>query len=223
MSTVNMSDKADEIIKTIQSMAGKYGVDVIFADWVKIQALAYANQVIFKQSREEEYIETMKRYDRPEQEKLFEMTAWLVEWADEQFFDMLGYIYMHLELGSKKAGQFFTPYNICQLMARLQEFDGSVKEVNEPACGAGGNIIALAEAMKEAGYNPQQLMKVVCQDIDTKAVYMAYVQLTLYGIPAIVYQTDTLLDPNGQNSATGRLYTFGYAITPHLWKEGSYV
>lgn len=223
MSMANMSDKADKIIKTIQSMAGKYGVYEIFADWVKIQALAFANQVQYDQSRENEYIEITKRYDKTECERMFEMTAWLVEWADEQFFDMLGYIYMHLELGSKRSGQFFTPYNICQLMAKLQNFDGSVKAVNEPACGAGGNIIALAEAMKAAGYNPQQLMKVVCQDIDTKAVYMTYVQLTLYGIPAVVYQADTLMDPGGKNSSTGKLYTVGYALTPHLWKEGSYV
>lgn len=214
---VNMSDKANSIIKTIQSMSGKYSVYEIFADWVKVQALAYANQVVFSQKREDYYIETMKRYDSEEQQKLFEMTAWLVEWADEEMFDMLGYIYMHLELGSKKAGQFFTPYNICQLMAKLQEFDGTVIDVNEPTCGAGGNIIAIAEAMKEQGFNYQQLLRVVCQDIDIKAVYMAYVQFTLYGIPAIVYQTDTLCDPNGNESVTGKMYTFGYVLAPHLF------
>ncbi len=218
MSTANMSDKAGKIIKTIQSMSGKYGVYEIFADWVKIQALAYANQVIFSQGRENEYIETMKRYDPEEQRKFFEMVAWLVEWADEEFFDMLGYIYMHLELGSKKAGQFFTPYNICRLMAGLIKFDGSVRDINEPTCGAGGNIIAVAEEMKKQGYNPQQLMRVVCQDIDVKAVYMAYVQLTLYGIPAIVYQADTLMDPGGKNSSTGKMYTFGYVLAPQLWE-----
>lgn len=213
-----MSDKANQIIKAIQSMSGKYGVYEIFADWVKIMALAFANQVRYNQTFENDYIETMKRYDKPEQMKLFEMCAWLVEWADEGFYDMLGYIYMHLELGSKKAGQFFTPYNICRLMAKMQKFDGSIVEANEPTCGAGGNIIALAEAMKEQGYNYQQLLRVVCQDLDVKAVYMAYVQLTLYGIPAVVYQTDTLQDPNGRESATGKMYTFGYVMAPQLWK-----
>ena len=216
----NTSDKANQIIKAIQSMAGKYGVYEIFADWVKIMALAFANQVKFNQSFENEYIETMKRYDNNEQMKLFEMTAWLVEWADEEYYDMLGYIYMHLELGSKKAGQFFTPYNICQLMAKMQKFDGNVIEANEPTCGAGGNIIALAEAMKEQGYNYQQLLKVTCQDLDVKAVYMTYVQLTLYGVPAVVYQTDTLQDPNGRQSGTGKMYTFGYVMAPQLWLGG---
>ena len=74
--------------------------------------------------------------------------------------------------------------------------------------------------MKQQGVNYQQTLKAVCQDIDVKAVYMTYVQLTLYGIPAIVYQTDTLCDPYGKNSGTGRMYTLGYMMAPQLWDEG---
>ena len=220
MSMVNTLDKKSLIIKTIQSMAGKYGVYEIFADWVKVMALSMANAVQYKEFREKEYNETIKRYDSAEQDKLFEMTAWLVEWADQEYYDMLGYIYMHLELGSKKAGQFFTPYNICQLMARTQDFNEDITTINEPTCGAGGNIIAAAEAMRSQGINYQQFLRAVCQDIDVKAVYMTYVQLTLYGIPAIVYQTDTLCDPYGKNSGTGRMYTFGYMMAPQLWEKG---
>lgn len=214
----NMSDKMDKIIKTIHSMTGKYGVYEIFADWVKMQAFAYANQVHYSQAREDEYIETMKRYDKDEFKKLAEMTAWLVEWADEQMFDMLGYIYMHLEIGNKRTGQFFTPYHLCQLMAKTVDFSELPITANEPTCGAGGNIIALAEAMKDAGINYQHNLMVVCQDIDIKAVYMAFVQLSLYGIPAIVYQSDTLQDPNGLKSTTGKMYTIGYMLAPELWK-----
>lgn len=207
-----MGNMSDKIIKTIQSMIGKYGVYNIFEDWVRMIALAYANQIFFNQRREDEYLETMKKYDDAEHSKFYEMYAWLLEWAEEQMTDMLGYIYMHLELGSKAHGQFFTPYNICRMMAKLQKYDGSILKVNEPSCGAGGNIIALAEALKEQGINYQQKMEVVCQDIDTKAVYMTYVQMCLYGIPAIVYQTNTLSDPEGLQSVTGKLYSTGYLL-----------
>lgn len=207
-----MENMSDKIIKTIQSMIGKYGVYNIFEDWVRMIALAYANQIVFSQKREEEYLEIMKRYDDAERSKFCEMYAWLIEWAEDQMTDMLGYIYMHLELGSKAHGQFFTPYHVCQMMARMQKYDGKVLKVNEPSCGAGGNIIALAEALKEQGINYQQKMEVVCQDIDTKAVYMTYVQMCLYGIPAIVYQANTLLDPEGLQSVTGKLYSTGYLL-----------
>jgi type I restriction-modification system DNA methylase subunit len=207
-----MENMSDKIIKTIQSMTGKYGVYNIFEDWVRMMAMAYANQIEYSQKRENEYIETMRRYDESEKAKMCEMTAWLVEWAESEMTDMLGYIYMHLELGSKAHGQFFTPYNICRMMAKMQKYDGHILKVNEPSCGAGGNIIALAEALKEQGINYQQKMEVVCQDIDTKAVYMTYVQMCLFGIPAIVYQANTLSDPNGLDSVTGKMYSVGYML-----------
>lgn len=214
----SMSDKSNKIIKTIQRMSGKYGVYEIFADWVKMQAFAYANQVKYSQAREDEYIETVKRYSKEEFEQFSEMMAWIIEWADEEMFDMLGYIYMNLEIGNKRTGQFFTPYNICRLMAKTVDFTELPITVNEPTCGAGGNIIALAEAMRDAGINYQHNLVAVCQDIDVKAVYMTFVQLSLFGIPAIIYQADTLLDPNGNNSTTGKMYTIGYMLAPELWK-----
>ena len=207
-----MENMSDKIIKTIQSMIGKYGVYNIFEDWVRMIALAYANQIVFSEKREEEYLEIMKKYDDAEHSKFYEMYAWLLEWSEEQMTDMLGYIYMHLELGSKAHGQFFTPYHVCQMMAKMQKYDGKIIKVNEPSCGAGGNIIALAEALKEQGINYQQKMEVICQDIDTKAVYMTYVQMCLYGIPAIVYQANTLSDPKGLQSVTGKLYSTGYLL-----------
>lgn len=209
---MNMENTSDKIIKTIQSMIGKFGVYEVFADWVHLMAMAYANQIIFDETREKEYIDTLNKYDDRDRVKLYQMFAWLVEWSEEEMTDMLGYIYMHLELGSKGHGQFFTPYNICRMMAKLYKYEDRVMKVNEPSCGAGGNVIAIAEELKAQGINYQQEMEVVCQDIDTKAVYMTYVQMCIYGIPAVVYQADTLSDPKGLNSVTGRLYSVGYLL-----------
>ena len=75
----------------------------------------------------------------------------------------------------------------------------------EPSCGAGGNIIAIAEKLKADGINYQERLCVTCQDLDWKAIYMCYVQLSLYGIPAVVVQGDTLREPfNGK--LTGNAY-----------------
>lgn len=40
-----------------------------------------------------------------------------------------------------------------------------------------------------------QFFRVVAQDLDWLAVYMTYIQLSLYGIDAIVCQGDTLMQP----------------------------
>lgn len=203
---------SEKIIKRIQAISGKYNPHEIFADWVKFMALAFANQVSFDVGRENEYVETVAKYTQEEMAQIMEMCAWLIEWADEEYTDMLGHIYMHLEMGNSRVGQFFTPYHICQLMSQTQEYTSDPMVINEPSCGAGGNIIAVAETMKKRGINYQKNVLAECQDIDIRAVYMCYVQLSLYGVPAIVYQTNTLSDPKGEHSGTGRLYTPEYLL-----------
>ena len=210
---MHMKNMSGDIIKLLQSLSGKYSVYEIFANWVQMMALSFAQAVWYEEKRETEYKEIVNRYTQEELAKLFEATAYLWEWAEQEMTDMLGYIYMHLDLGSKSHGQFFTPYHICKLMAKIPEYEEGLIKVNEPTCGAGGNIIALAEALKDKGLNYQQIMRATLQDIDTKAVYMSYVQMCIYGIPAVVFQSDTLQDPNGNNSSTGRLYSVGYLLT----------
>ncbi|ENE7724980.1 hypothetical protein ABNZ70_004851, partial [Salmonella enterica] len=56
----------------------------------------------------------------------------------------------------------------------------------------GGMIVAMAEAMLEAGFNPQKQMMVYCVDIDPVAAMMCYIQLSLMGIPAIVATGNSL-------------------------------
>jgi hypothetical protein len=53
-------------------------------------------------------------------------------------------------------------------------------------------IIGLAHAMKDRDINFQQCMYAVCQDVDIKAVHMAYVQLSLLGIPAVIIHGNSL-------------------------------
>ncbi len=75
--------------------------------------------------------------------------------------------------------------------------------VMEPAAGAGGMVIATAEAFAGEGINYQQAMHATCIDIDATAVHMAYVQLSLLHIPAIVMHGNAL-----------SLEQWGYWLTP---------
>ena len=68
--------------------------------------------------------------------------------------------------------------------------------MNEPSRGSGGMIIAAAKVLKDRGINYQNVLKAVAQDLDWKAVYMCYVQLSLLGIDAVVVQGNTLSDPD---------------------------
>lgn len=210
MSIANLSDKKKEIIELIQRMSGEYSVYQIFDDWISMFALATAQQVQHSDEREKSYLQIVNKHSKERLENFCRLNAMLIEAFEEGMEDVLGYIYMHLELGSSRTGQFFTPYHICRMIAMIALENTGEQEIytcNEPSCGGGGNIIAFAEALKEKGINYQLRMRAVCQDIDVRAVYMCYLQCSYYGIPAVVFQADTLRNPKGNDSSTGRLLT----------------
>lgn len=195
-------DYKKDIISKIQEMSGRYSVYEIFADWVKMYAIAISNMIDINNYvlREREYIDVARKYSKQEMLQMSELSGLLALACEENMEDVLGYIYMHLEISSARLGQFFTPYHVCQLMAQTYTTTGEdIIEISEPSCGAGGNIIALAEKLKADGVDYQRKLSVTCQDLDWKAIYMCYLQLSLYGVPAVVVQGDTLCEPfNGK-------------------------
>ena len=64
--------------------------------------------------------------------------------------------------------------------------------INEPCCGAGSLIIGAINAMREIKLNPSKQMIVVANDIDERCCLMCYIQLSLYGVPAVITQQNTL-------------------------------
>ena len=194
------------ILKTIKNLTYSRDTWEIFYDFLEMSAICISNTVDLKhhEARENQYLSTIKKYS-PEHQKLFpEMFAELVLALDQEyqrgnFVDILGNLFHDLELHAKYKGQFFTPQHICDFMGRilLTENDKSVAEqgyisVAEPACGSGAMILGFANAMKECGYNHSQQLFVLATDIDVKCVYMCYLQLSLYGIPAVIIHGNSL-------------------------------
>lgn len=113
-------------------------------------------------------------------------------------------------MGSKSTGQFFTPFHVSEMVARaslrdsITPFDGKVVQLNEPSAGGGGFVIAAAKVMKENGINYHRYLDVVAQDLDWTAVYMCYLQLSLYGIKGLVVQGNSLQDPLEPNKEPNR-------------------
>lgn len=210
-----------EIIKEINRLSGRYSAYEIFSDWIKMLAISISNSVdvLNYDNREKEYMDIAKKYNSDELKIISGMCGMLIMAMEEEMTDILGYIYHNLELHGKHLGQFFTPYHLCQLMAEVTEPIYNEKgyiTVNEPSVGAGGNIIAFCEKLKKEGINYQQCVKVVGQDLDWKCVYMAYVQFSLYGIPAVVVQGDTLQNPYTGYFGENVFVTPGYMINPYI-------
>ena len=181
-------------------MSKYYSPHQVFSDWVEMYAITISNACILlnsklKQSREQKYLEIVKKYKNTEMSKFPDLCGLLTIALDNDIADVLGNVYMGLESGSKHTGQFFTPNHISRLTARLMppvaDADGVIR-FTEPTCGSGGMIIAYAKVLSEQGVNYQKKLEVVTQDIDYRCVHMCYVQLSLLGIKATVLRQNTL-------------------------------
>ena len=166
----------------------------IFYDWVTVTAISISNFIIFNEDDENLYLTILKKYTNDEIEMFSKMTAMLTMLFEENAYDYLGELYMQCAGSSNKLGQFFTPYHLAQLNARLslQNYNGDLINISEPSCGGSGMIIATAEELQNSGFNYQELMNVVASDLDVRCVYMSYVQLSLLGINAKVIHENSL-------------------------------
>lgn len=195
--------KKREIIKMLNSMSGSRSPYEVFCDWVKLMSLSIQNSCqIFHdatwKAREDEYLKIITPYGA-DGKKFVEMAGMMAETMETEMSDFLGEIYMESGCGNKNTGQFFTPFHLSYACARLSLHGADISTpiaINEPSCGGGGMIIAAAKVLKDRGINYQKCMRVVAQDLDWKAVYMCYVQLSLLGINAVVVQGNTLIDPD---------------------------
>lgn len=210
-----MNEWDAKIRDRIMQIAGRYSVEEVFADWVHMTAIAISNASDVRlgelwEKREERYKNTARQYDTSELEQMSEMAAMLTMSLTEMH-DALGEIYMHLDMGSKNTGQFFTPQSVSQLMARLSvdgmepEEDGKYR-IHEPACGSGGMVIAALCELRARGVHYQRDCKVVCQDLDWRCVDMCYVQLSLLGVKAVVVQGSTLSEPYSRETPEEKIF-----------------
>ena len=203
----DMRDKYKELVKLLQDFGANFRTSEIFRDFVELSAIAIMNQYAFDadwDKRENRYHEIRKKYQECDFNRFPELVAVLVDTIHSQkeqgyFVDVLGQLYMDLNLGNAANGQYFTPYHVCQLMSALvtQDLGEKLKTekfvtVLEPACGSGANLIAFAESVQSHGYTPAKRMAAVGVDIDALCVWMCYLQCQLYRIPAKIVHGNSL-------------------------------
>jgi len=201
MSTKTKSYTKQSFISLFNSIARHKHRYSVFTDFVSMSAIALHNAINKNQKLEDEYLAIVARYSKEELNEFCELLANFVELMNPEPADVLGSLYMELELGNLNNGQFFTPHEISLLMAKMVYGDvlDSMKRSNkpfitlsEPTCGAGGMVLAFANEMLKKGINPAEKLYVQCIDIDRLAGLMCYLQLTLWHIPAEIIIGDTL-------------------------------
>ena len=194
-----------EFVKIFRSLCGRYGRWEIWQDFITLAAIEISNAVDRSHAAErgETYKAIAEKY-KPDELLRFalmlqEVIAGMEQNSDQDFF---GELYMALELGNKRIGQCFTPYNVCRLMAELTTLDIWTRiaqdgwvSVNDSACGSGTMLAALANACLRQDVNYQTSVFFVAQDVSYIAGLMCYLQLSLLGCAGYVVIGDTLLHP----------------------------
>lgn len=202
--TVN--DKEKDFLKLFDKLTYSRSGWKVWEDLMTVMACSICNAVDRRKEsferREKQYeraIKALGGVDIPAQ-MLGIITMALEENPNQDF---LGKLYMNLNLGSHWHGQFFTPYHVCELMAKMQIGEDCQAEieskgylsVGDMCVGAGAMLIAAAEAFREYKVNYQTSALFVGQDIDPVVAKMAYIQLSLLGCPGYITIGDSLMNP----------------------------
>lgn len=198
------SPRIKTICKLLEACRYRHDLYNVFSDCIEMMAIAMSNAADFRQrdAREARYMQIVGKYERDVIETFPKVLAEVTMAMEEDPGDVLGRVFGELELHNTARGQFFTPDEICRLMARLSigtpdELQAMIAEKGyiaamEPACGAGAMLIAMALALQERGICYQRQLHITAVDIDPRAVHMAYVQLSLLHIPAVIVLGNTL-------------------------------
>lgn len=97
-------------------------------------------------------------------------------------------------------GQFYTPADIADLMARMTDVD-AYSSVTDPTMGTGGMFRAAAKALRASGRDPATVEWIGC-DIDEIAVACATVNSMSWGLGhQIVFRAGDTLDKNWEELA----------------------
>lgn len=195
------SDPIKVLVRLLQDFTPRHRLAVVFTDFVEMSAIAVSNglDTAYFDVREKRYLELAGKYDRDEMSRFAEGLALLALALSAGPDDVLGKVYMALDLGSARAGQFFTPFEVSCLIANMLLVDVQAEVAakgfltfHEPACGAGGMILACVQSLLNAQVQPQAVMHATCVDIDRTCVHMTFLQLAMLNVPAVVLHGNSL-------------------------------
>ena len=202
------SEREKEFLKLFDQLTYSRNAWQVWEDLMTVMACSICNAVDRREGpwkkREAEYeraIANLGGVDIPAQ--IFSTVVMALEENPNQ--DFLGRLYMNLNLGNHWKGQFFTPYHVCELMAKVT-VDGDVDAAEEidkkgyisvadPCIGGGAMLIAAASVFREKKINYQSQVVFVGQDVDRVVAMMAYIQLSLLGCPGYIIVGNSLIHP----------------------------
>ncbi len=214
-----------KIINDICVLGETHELHEVFRDYLLIFAYSTSNACdkVHYNAREAEYLKTINKYSKKNQDILIDSCTKFVAALELSHFerDLFGEIFNELNLLNKNIGQNFTKSGVQKVLSQIT-LDNCEIEIeqngyfvmNEPTCGSGSLVIAMAEALLSKGFSPTHNMCVYATDVDWRCAMMTYIQLSYLGIPAVVARADCL-----KVEEYDRFYTPAYIVDNWVWKQ----
>lgn len=196
---LDINPKYRRFIDLLNFSDGKYSIKDVFNDFVIIYAIAIKNKFYYEQDDEDIYFSTIKKYEKDELDIFSELIVELQEIysKEKEIRDVLGEIYFQIGSIKKENEQFFSPKSIGIINSILAQAY-VVKEKNDfniiydPTCGSGALLLYSAETLMDNDVDYTKKAFYWAQDIDFVCFCMAYIQMSIYGMPALVIWGDTI-------------------------------
>ena len=176
-----------------------------FRDFCELSYTSYARLTTgdaeIAENLEERYMRVVRSYKHKDDIRkmpgLWADAFKALEWGG---IDFLGEVAAEIGVLDARQGQYFTPYNVSVMMARLmigdlQDLKASGRgyvTMNEPCVGSGSLVLAMADAVMWQRRDIPTTLLVSAADLNPLACKMAYIQFTMRGIPAYVAHRDSL-------------------------------
>ncbi|WP_282611182.1 N-6 DNA methylase [Pelagibius sp. Alg239-R121] len=148
---------------------------------------------------EEQYMQVVRSYRKKDDvRRMPELLAMVFDKAGQRS-DFLGNVAGELGLQEGAIGQFFTPYEVCRLIAEINCGDLEQKlerkgfiTLQEPACGAGAMVLAIAGVIEGKCHDQASCLRIEAIDIAEIPYRMCFLQLACRGLSGRVWRGNTL-------------------------------
>lgn len=191
------TEGAKALHRQLQKLTPKYTGFQLFSDFLILSRCALAGGTM-----EREYLETMRKYGKHEALVFPRAFGELVIAMERERKDVLGDYYTGA-ITHGEHGQFYTPENICEMMARIVE-PRTGSTVSDPCCGSGRMLLASAEVNRRCTFHGQ--------DIDFRCVEMCTLNLALCGLSGFIVWGDSLAKEVRRVFRTGASGTLGRGV-----------
>jgi hypothetical protein len=214
-----------DFIKRFESVScGRRSRYDVFQDWAECAAIAAYNTPVTLgvlppndtyHAFEKRYLEIAANYKKDELTAFAQMFG-IVQYAlGLAKTDFLGQLYEELEIGGKRTkGEFFTPFPVAKVTARVTFDEQHVKSLieekgyitfYEPCVGAGSMLIAASLVLEELGHDPRQHMVFTAVDINKLFCHMTFIQAASLGLTGWVSHGNSLSQEMWEQWATPQL------------------